>query len=177
MQEIGLIPGWEDTLEEGMATHSSILAWRIPWTEETGGLQSNGVTKIWTQLRDWACIQTLLKDVTQGWYGDGCIHSNNYHILGAFSKREPLDFPNLLNMGMKTNKKRSHRWLFILLAWEIRVINLNGNASNGPVMEGSWGVRCRHVMSEVSIQWWCRVLELHACICSTREKSRLETET
>ena len=32
--------GWEDLLEKGMATHSSILAWRIPWTEETGGLQS-----------------------------------------------------------------------------------------------------------------------------------------
>ena len=29
--------GWEDTLEEGMATHYSILAWRIPWTEEPGG--------------------------------------------------------------------------------------------------------------------------------------------
>ena len=32
--------GWEDPLEEGMATHSRILAWRIPWTEEPGGLQS-----------------------------------------------------------------------------------------------------------------------------------------
>ena len=31
--------GWEDALEGGMATHSSILAWRIPWTEEPGGLQ------------------------------------------------------------------------------------------------------------------------------------------
>ena len=30
--------GWEDSLEEGMATHSSILAWRIPWAEELGGL-------------------------------------------------------------------------------------------------------------------------------------------
>ena len=30
--------GWEDSLEEGTATHSSILAWRIPWTEEPGGL-------------------------------------------------------------------------------------------------------------------------------------------
>ena len=30
--------GWEDSLEEGMATHFSILAWRIPWTEEPGGL-------------------------------------------------------------------------------------------------------------------------------------------
>ena len=34
--------GWEDPLEKGMATHSSILAWRIPWTEDPGGLQSMG---------------------------------------------------------------------------------------------------------------------------------------
>ena len=34
--------GWEDPLEECMATHSSILPWRIPWTEEPGGLQSMG---------------------------------------------------------------------------------------------------------------------------------------
>ena len=32
--------GWEEPLEKGMATHSSILAWGIPWTEEPGGLQS-----------------------------------------------------------------------------------------------------------------------------------------
>ena len=37
--------GREDRLEKGMATHSSILAWRIPRTEEPGGLQSMGVTK------------------------------------------------------------------------------------------------------------------------------------
>ena len=34
--------GWEDPLEEGMAIHPSILDWRIPWTEEPGGLQSIG---------------------------------------------------------------------------------------------------------------------------------------
>ena len=38
--------GWEDPLEEGMATHSSTLAWRIPWTEEPGGLQSMGSQRI-----------------------------------------------------------------------------------------------------------------------------------
>ena len=37
--------GQEDPLEEGLATYSSILAWRIPWTEEPGRLQSVGVTK------------------------------------------------------------------------------------------------------------------------------------
>ena len=42
----------EDPLEEGMATHSGILAWRIPGTEEPGGLQSLEVTKSQTELRD-----------------------------------------------------------------------------------------------------------------------------
>ncbi|MES8345576.1 hypothetical protein U6J89_12190, partial [Cutibacterium acnes] len=37
--------GWEDPLEKGMATHSSILAWRIPWTEDPDGLQSMGSPK------------------------------------------------------------------------------------------------------------------------------------
>ena len=43
--------GREDPLEKGMATHSSILAWRIPWTEEPGGL--HGVTKSQIQLSDF----------------------------------------------------------------------------------------------------------------------------
>ena len=38
--------GWDNPLENGMATHSSILAWRIPWTEEPGGLQSMGSQRI-----------------------------------------------------------------------------------------------------------------------------------
>ena len=37
---LGLSLGWEDPLKKGMATHSSILTWIIPWTEESGGLQS-----------------------------------------------------------------------------------------------------------------------------------------
>ena len=37
---------WEDPLEKGMVTHSSILAWRIPWTEEPGGLQSMGSQRV-----------------------------------------------------------------------------------------------------------------------------------
>ena len=38
--------GQEDPLEKGMATHSSVLAWRIPWTEEPGGLQSMGLQRV-----------------------------------------------------------------------------------------------------------------------------------
>ena len=45
--------GQEDPLEKEMATHCSILAWRIPWTEEPGGLYIvQGVTKSWTRLSD-----------------------------------------------------------------------------------------------------------------------------
>ena len=40
--DLGSIPGWEDPLEKEMAIHSSILAWRVPWTEEPGRLQSMG---------------------------------------------------------------------------------------------------------------------------------------
>ena len=42
----GSILGWADPLEKGMATHSSILAWRIPWTEEPGELQSMGLQRV-----------------------------------------------------------------------------------------------------------------------------------
>ena len=45
--------GWADPLEKGLATHSSILAWRIPWTEEPGRLESVGSQKNQTQLGDW----------------------------------------------------------------------------------------------------------------------------
>ena len=45
--------GWEDPLEKEMATHSSVLAWRIPWTEEPGRLQSIGSQKSRTRLSDF----------------------------------------------------------------------------------------------------------------------------
>ena len=67
MQEtqVGFL-GWEDLLEKGMATHSSILAWRIPWTEETGGLQSIGLQRVrhnWattTHTQIWASLVLFL---------------------------------------------------------------------------------------------------------------------
>ena len=51
--------GWEDPLEKGMATHSSILAWRIPWTEKPSRLQSIGLQRVG---QDWrrSCPQTCL---------------------------------------------------------------------------------------------------------------------
>ena len=55
--------GWEDPLQKGMATHSSILAWTIPWTEEPGRLQSMGLQESDTtetltlqQIRRWGFV-------------------------------------------------------------------------------------------------------------------------
>ena len=49
-EDLGLILGWKDSLEKGMATHSSIRAWEIPWTEEPRGLQSMGSQRV---RHDW----------------------------------------------------------------------------------------------------------------------------
>ena len=60
MQEMW-VQGWEDPLEKGMATHSSILASRIPWTEKSGGLQSMGSQKV---RHDWVTnISTFMLHV------------------------------------------------------------------------------------------------------------------
>ena len=52
--------GQEGALEEGMATHSSILAWRIPQTEKSDGLQFMEVTKSWTRLSEHTMINISL---------------------------------------------------------------------------------------------------------------------
>ena len=44
--DLGLIPGWKDALKENIAVHSGILSWRIPWTEEPGGLQPMGLQRV-----------------------------------------------------------------------------------------------------------------------------------
>ena len=46
VRDTGLSLGREDPLEKGMATHSSILAWRLPWTEEPGRVQSIGLQRV-----------------------------------------------------------------------------------------------------------------------------------
>ena len=67
--------GWEDTLErKGMAIYSSILAWRIPWTEEPGGLQSMGLQRV-----EHDCLLTL--SLTYKYiYAYICVVFNPYEI-------------------------------------------------------------------------------------------------
>ena len=51
--ELGSIPGWEDPLEKEMATHCSVLAWRIPWTEEPGGHKKSDTIEWLHMYRDY----------------------------------------------------------------------------------------------------------------------------
>ena len=53
VRDEGSIMGWEDRLEKEMATHSSTLAWRIPWTEEPGRLLFTGLQRVGTRLSDF----------------------------------------------------------------------------------------------------------------------------
>ena len=55
-------PGREDPLEEGTATRSKILAWRIPWTEEPAGLQSGGSQRVGHDRSDLAHVQACRKE-------------------------------------------------------------------------------------------------------------------
>ena len=58
--------GWEDILEKEMATHSSTLAWKIPWTEEPGRLQSMG-SQSWTRLSDFTFTFTFSPKYKKVW--------------------------------------------------------------------------------------------------------------
>ena len=71
---------WEDHLEEGMATHSSILTWSVPWTEEPGGLHTfDRVTTIQTQLKQLSTlthviwVMFLAMYITDFYFGDEVI--------------------------------------------------------------------------------------------------------
>ena len=68
--------GWEDPLEKEMATHSSTLAWKIPWTEEPGRLQSMGLQRVG---HDWATSLSLSFKYIKGVFAVRCL--GNLHLI------------------------------------------------------------------------------------------------
>ena len=91
MQEmrVHLWVGREDPLEKGMATHSSILAWRIPWTEEPGGLQSTG-SQSRTQLSIAQCYTQSRAEGSSPWQHEGhqSIVWSSFTVDGSPLQRE-----------------------------------------------------------------------------------------
>ena len=130
--------GWEDPLEEGMAIHSSILAWRILWTEELVGLQSIA-SQSWIQL---------------AWLGT--MHGTNLHmnVHGSFicnkPKLEPLCIfffvqPHMNLVGIFSHSCCQDQFLPFYLSW--RVYNLFSIFTNSHfvvVSEGGWD---KHIWS------------------------------
>ena len=104
---------WEDPLEKEMATHSSIPAWVIPWTEEPGGLQSMGLQKSQAWLRDWK-IMIGVKDRTLSWGGCGNVvrKSADAVFQAAKSRHEALGSKIGLESSCwrKVGRERSDRW-------------------------------------------------------------------
>ena len=72
--------GWEDPLGKGKATHSSILAWRIPWTEEAGGLQSMGSQKVGQDCATNTSLPCLVRQIL--------IHCTTREVLNGIFKQE-----------------------------------------------------------------------------------------
>ena len=74
---------WADPLEKGMATHSSILAWRIPWTEDPGGLQSiRGCKKLDTTEATEVCTWVYIYVYVYIW------HTLYYNLVCAFLEKK-----------------------------------------------------------------------------------------
>ena len=80
--------GWEDPPEEGMATHSSILAWRILWTEEPGRLQSIGLQRIGHNWNDLACTHSLSRHPSLS------LVSSTFHKAQAYNSASSLPLYN-----------------------------------------------------------------------------------
>ena len=104
--------GWKDPLEKGMATHSSILAWRIPWTEEPGGLESMGFERV---RHSWATniftsLFTLRRPTFLGFHSTilfwisllplwltGFTYVSHHQLLMHYGPRRPLYSLNMLS--------------------------------------------------------------------------------
>ena len=103
--------GWEDPLEKGMPIHSSILAWRIPWTQEPGGLQSMGSQ--WVE-HDWVtkhtyglCVYIPLSDGVEG------------STPMFFSVLIILVWSRTAKLNKQTNKKKPFFYISCITAWNL----------------------------------------------------------
>ena len=127
--------GWEDRLEEGTATHSSILAWRIPWTEEPGGLQSIGLQRF---VHDWSDLARTMKGNKINWtmlklttfnHQTELIEKATHWATDGIYKRIPDKGLVFKNKRTQTNKKiRNYSvetWAKYLTKENIHMVNIH----------------------------------------------------
>ena len=125
-EELSLIPGCGSCLEKGMATHSSILAWRIPWTEEPGGLRSMGLQS-WKWLSNWHVyffFRILIKLTNRRKVNGILIHQFDYYLkfYRYYLKFIPSPSPGYEYAGLKDHVSCPH--IFLLCSSPIKHISM-----------------------------------------------------
>ena len=106
--------GHEDLLEKEMATHSSILAWKIPWMEEPGGLQSMG-SQSWTRLSDFTFLFTPC--YKERMYLDQVLPFEQRPSLTQLQTSFQLSSSTSCIYPRKLNEqvhRKTHQWLFLV---------------------------------------------------------------
>ena len=123
-----------------MATHSSVLAWRIPGTREPGGLPSIGVHRVGHDWSDLAAVLTLGFPVAQGWKNPAAMQETQKTQVRSLGQEDPLE------EGMASHSS--------ILAW--RIPWMNG---------GAWWATVHRVAKS---QIWLKWLSMHSCVCSKK---------
>ena len=100
-RDVALVPGWDDSLEQGMATHCSILVWRIPWTEESRGLWSIGSQRAGHDWSKLACTQWTI-----GLVG---VEENLFLFFSLSDIWTPMLEPNILLTHRATGRTELRR--------------------------------------------------------------------
>ena len=134
--------GQEDSLEEGMATHSSILAWRIPRTEESGRLP-DGVAKSWTQLK-WLSMRAYI-----------CLHIYVLFFLVALGLQcfvWTLSSCRERGLVFLVLMAFSSWWLLLLQTWALERSELNSYGAQAQLLRGIWNLPRRRI-ELVSLDW------------------------
>ena len=141
--------GWEDPLEEDMATHSNILVWRIPWAEECGGLQSMGSQELNTS--EWLSTAEHNSFLGPIWVGRGASCPENGHILpSTHTPHCPSSCPGekpgpYRGQGEVTSFPRQLLLIHLIEwgshTWGSRALRLKKVRSSWPARGGSIGER------------------------------------
>ena len=127
-QKMGVqFPLWEEPLEEEMATHSSILAWRIPWTEESGGLQSMGLQRV---RYNWVCTM-YVQSSTFFFFGGKFLL-----VCEAFSSHEKT-VTTVKGVSAFLYMRRHNNWLIELIKSALEIIYLKTHPASFPGTQGA----------------------------------------
>ena len=106
--------GWKDPLEKGMATHSSILAWRIPWTEEPGALQSVGSQRVG---HEWATTTNIMNISCYSFCSS--ILDMGFLVAQMVKNRTAMQETWVRSLGWEDPLKKGTTTYSSILAWRI----------------------------------------------------------